>query len=630
MTFLTKNTQLSVSDATKSGTPSLTGPYLNVVTSTYTDSATDPAGTCNDLAINSLAVVNVNATNPAVTISNATTLYIEGAPGATGEHVSITNPYTLWLDAGTLRADGQIECQDSTDSTSTSTGSIVTSGGVGIAKKLYVGDTTASTSIGTGSLVVSGGISVAKNSYISGIVNITDTTESTSVSTGALVVSGGAGIEGDITCNGNISFAEGGNIDKIVALTSNDSGTNNTISPDTGYTNFGQNAAISFDGNYVAIYYTISNVFKVDVYFYNGSSWALQQTLTNNSTTDGFGNDVSFGGNSSLAIAANNDDKAYVYTRSGSTWSSPSPGNVLVPGESPGNFGNYLEMGHSGSRVIITDQTVDSNDGALYSFTVSGDTWSLEQKITSGDTGGNFGYFGCTIARITEDRLAGHNTTTKCYIFSRSGSTWGSEQTITVTGVNILAGISMSGSGNYLALGTLENGGTNDRKVLIYSRSGTSWSLQQTITNSSVADFGTDVVMSNNERYLLVTQKDGNTYIYYRSNIDTNPWSLIHTYSGNSGYNFSTKNAGITADGTQYLITDYTDSSQGVAYVKTLGDNIVIDANNINMLGNTILTTKTPSNASDTGTTGTITYDSDFIYICTATNTWKRVAISTW
>lgn len=41
-------------------------------------------------------------------------------------------------------------------------------------------------------------------------------------------------------------------------------------------------------------------------------------------------------------------------------------------------------------------------------------------------------------------------------------------------------------------------------------------------------------------------------------------------------------------------------------------------------------TFKTPSSASDTGTAGTICYDANFIYICTAANTWKRVAIATW
>lgn len=43
-----------------------------------------------------------------------------------------------------------------------------------------------------------------------------------------------------------------------------------------------------------------------------------------------------------------------------------------------------------------------------------------------------------------------------------------------------------------------------------------------------------------------------------------------------------------------------------------------------------ISTSKTPSSASDTGTQGQIAWDSGFIYVCTATNTWKRVAIATW
>lgn len=37
-----------------------------------------------------------------------------------------------------------------------------------------------------------------------------------------------------------------------------------------------------------------------------------------------------------------------------------------------------------------------------------------------------------------------------------------------------------------------------------------------------------------------------------------------------------------------------------------------------------------PSSASDTGTLGQIRIDTDYIYVCTATDTWKRVAIATW
>ena len=46
--------------------------------------------------------------------------------------------------------------------------------------------------------------------------------------------------------------------------------------------------------------------------------------------------------------------------------------------------------------------------------------------------------------------------------------------------------------------------------------------------------------------------------------------------------------------------------------------------------GNVIIETKTPSSSSDTGTTGTVCWDADYVYVCTATNTWKRAGLSSW
>ena len=37
-----------------------------------------------------------------------------------------------------------------------------------------------------------------------------------------------------------------------------------------------------------------------------------------------------------------------------------------------------------------------------------------------------------------------------------------------------------------------------------------------------------------------------------------------------------------------------------------------------------------PSSASATGVAGTIIWDADYVYICVATNTWKRSALTTW
>ena len=37
-----------------------------------------------------------------------------------------------------------------------------------------------------------------------------------------------------------------------------------------------------------------------------------------------------------------------------------------------------------------------------------------------------------------------------------------------------------------------------------------------------------------------------------------------------------------------------------------------------------------PASATAAGNVGTVIYTADYIYVCTATNTWKRTALTTW
>jgi hypothetical protein len=41
-------------------------------------------------------------------------------------------------------------------------------------------------------------------------------------------------------------------------------------------------------------------------------------------------------------------------------------------------------------------------------------------------------------------------------------------------------------------------------------------------------------------------------------------------------------------------------------------------------------TARTPASAAATGNAGDICWDADYLYVCTATNTWRRIAHSTW
>jgi hypothetical protein len=43
-----------------------------------------------------------------------------------------------------------------------------------------------------------------------------------------------------------------------------------------------------------------------------------------------------------------------------------------------------------------------------------------------------------------------------------------------------------------------------------------------------------------------------------------------------------------------------------------------------------IRSARTPASATESGNAGEICWNSNYIYVCTATNTWKRAALSTW
>lgn len=82
-------------------------------------------------------------------------------------------------------------------------------------------------------------------------------------------------------------------------------------------------------------------------------------------------------------------------------------------------------------------------------------------------------------------------------------------------------------------------------------------------------------------------------------------------------------------------------------FIQATSDALKVQANtgnNLRLIGDSILAESdliadsfavtdlntAPSSASDTGTKGEIRYTADYMYVCTATNTWKRTALTTW
>jgi hypothetical protein len=103
----------------------------------------------------------------------------------------------------------------------------------------------------------------------------------------------------------------------------------------------------------------------------------------------------------------------------------------------------------------------------------------------------------------------------------------------------------------------------------------------------------------------------------YFNNVSPYDLSLLQQYTTGSlilGTN-STERARIDSSGRLLVGTS---SDSGGALLQINGDRIRVG------------TAKTPATSGATGTTGEIAWDANYIYVCTATNTWKRSAIATW
>ena len=68
-------------------------------------------------------------------------------------------------------------------------------------------------------------------------------------------------------------------------------------------------------------------------------------------------------------------------------------------------------------------------------------------------------------------------------------------------------------------------------------------------------------------------------------------------------------------------------TSDGMLGIGTTSPTTLLDVNADTVR---VRTARTPASASATGATGEICWDASYIYVCTATNTWRRSAISSW
>jgi hypothetical protein len=250
------------------------------------------------------------------------------------------------------------------------------------------------------------------------------------------------------------------------------------------------------------------------VFVRSGTTWTQQAQLiaNNGDANDRFGAAVAIDGDTALVGAPRDEvganffqGTAYVFTRSGTTWTQQAQ-LIQSNGDAGDQFGAAVAIDGDTAVVGAPDDEVGANtfQGTAYVFVRSGPVWSEQAQLAAnnGDAGDLFGaavaVSGDTaLAGAANDEVGANADQGTAYVFVRSGSFWIQQaQLIQRNG----AGGDRFGSSVALQADTALLGApyrnSSIGSAYVFSRSGSSWTEQQNVfaPDGGVGDYFGSVV----------------------------------------------------------------------------------------------------------------------------------------
>jgi predicted acyltransferase (DUF342 family) len=240
----------------------------------------------------------------------------------------------------------------------------------------------------------------------------------------------------------------------------------------------------------------------------------------------------------------------YVYVDVGNgTWNLEDT-LVASDGASGDRFGFSVD-GYGDTIVVGADNDGGNFTGAVYVYTVSGSTWTQQQKLTASNASSS-DYYGCSVA-IYNDTIAvgayGENGNRGAvYIYTRSGGTWTEYGTIIRSNdiaISDLFGISVTINNNEMVF----CGASGIDAVYTFEKIGSDWTQIQKIEPSQSANsYGVSVACSGNRLVVGAssTGSIGNAYVYIYHSGTWNEEKLLDANTGSLDGHVGIKNNIIT------------------------------------------------------------------------------------
>jgi hypothetical protein len=168
----------------------------------------------------------------------------------------------------------------------------------------------------------------------------------------------------------------------------------------------------------------------------SGTTWKQQAKLTPKHPNKGFGDAVAISGATAVigAPGQKTGGTAYVFVRSGKTWKQ----QAKLTDPQAGKFDLFgYAVAISNSTAIIGAPANANNTGVAYVFVRSGTTWSRQATLTASDAAAN-DVFGVSVAISDSTVVIGapgkNSNTGVAYEFVRSGTTSSQQLELTASG----------------------------------------------------------------------------------------------------------------------------------------------------------------------------------------------------
>jgi hypothetical protein len=383
-------------------------------------------------------------------------------------------------------------------------------------------------------------------------------------------------------------------VDPLIALGQQLTGTG-----EQGLGRFGFSVALSADGDTALVGAPRDNDFAGAAWVFarSGATWVQQgPKLTGQEASLEFGEeqcveeepgeeggDCGFG--ASVALSADGDTAligaprgnknhgaAWVFARSGSTWSLQEGLSGASEARGSDHFGRAVALSSSGDIALIGSPGDSGYRGAVWTFTRSeSGSWSqLGGKLTaSGDVGA--GHFGRSLALSPDGGTAvigapgDEEDVGAAWAFTRAGASWGQGEELAASGEigKGRFGDSIALSGNddtALVSGRADDG--DQGAVWAFGREGVSWSTGEKLTAGSGAtetrEFGRSVALSGDGELALIgaphsASHRGQVWVFTRSGAAWTAAETLEPLEAGATRSFGVS-AALSSSGTSALI----------------------------------------------------------------------------